>query len=144
MILKEKYNIPLPANGQWMSSWIDNDDGIHGDIMAVVSSYSDQAGQFTIQQVADRTDAQLLTPIAEGQVQAPGQMCYMTAPVTFLHWRVVFTNGATAQNTFEISVAAGTMQLAILLELQKLNFANRESRGSSNARDEALGYPIGR
>ena len=145
MILKAKSVTPLAAGGQWASAWLENDDGNHGDVMAVVTAYSDQSGQFVVQEIGDRTDSQLFIPVEEGQIQAPGQVCFMSVPITHLHWRVVFTNGATAQNTFEISVAAGTMQLAILLELQKLNFTNREFRGSSNPKDEfLLGYPVGR
>ncbi len=145
MILKEKSIIPLAAGAQWASAWFDNDDGNQGDVMAVVGSYSDQGGQFVVQMTVDRTNQQLFVPIEDGQVQAPGQVCYLQVPVSCLHWRVVFTNGAVAQNVFEISVSAGTMQLAVMLELQKLNFTNREFRGSSNPGDEfLLGYPVGR
>ena len=144
MIFKEGSNAALPAGGSWASSWIQNDDGNHGDVLASVVSYSDQRGQYVIQQTADFEQPTLTVPVLEAQVQAPGQVSYLQIPISHTYWRVMFTNGATAQNTFAISVQAGTIYLAILLELQRLNFTNRESRGSSNSKDELLGYPVGR
>src|SRR5277367_4137392 len=144
MIFKEGSNTPLAAFGTWQSSWLANADGNLNDILASVVCYSDQRGQYVIQQTADNEQPVLTVPVVEGQVQTPGQVSFLQVPVSHTFWRVVYSNGATAQNTFAISVQAGTIYLAMLLELQKLNFTNRESRGSSNKADELLGYPVGR
>lgn len=144
MILKEYYNTPLPAGANWESPWIPNDAGdanLHSEVMANVSVLTDQAGQFSIQETDLPNIAFPNYPGASGFSVAPSVLQNAQVPMSHLWWRVSYTNGPTAQGLFDISISAsGGVNLALLLELKKLNYMIRTTVKPS---DDATNLPLG-
>lgn len=143
MIQKELYNTPLAAGAQWISSWLDN--GLStGEVLAVVSAYSDQFGQFYIQETDDPGNPLLFLPGQAATTVGGGIAAVQMFPVRHLFWRVIYDNGANAQTAFEIVVSASVGDnAAILVELQKVNFNLRRLIEPYSAKDSDLNLVTG-
>jgi hypothetical protein len=143
MIQKELYNTALPASGQWISSWFDNGLTL-GEVMAVISVYSDQYGQFWIQETDDVNNPLMYLPGMGITTVRAGGVSVQMFPVRHLFWRVIYDNGVNAQTNFEIVVSASVSDMAaVLVELQRINFQLRRLVDPYTAKDETFNVVTG-
>lgn len=132
---------PLAANAVFTSDWINNSlsgaPGAGAGQFVRVTTYSDVPGRLAIQQCDDTSVVKLLAPVAQIPTSG-GAAAQLEAAVTAQSWRIVYTNGATAQTKFQI-IAASTSDLApaILAELRRINLQLMGMRGprDSSAND---------
>lgn len=143
MILKEQTNVPLAANAQWVTGWFEN-NGSLGEVLAVVSVYTDQYGQFEVCQTDQTTNPAMWLPCGGPTIVIPKTLAVQQVPVTHLYWRVTFGNGITAQTQFDCVVSASaSLDCAVLVELQRVNFNLRRLTDPYKAQDDTLNLVTG-
>lgn len=132
---------PLAANAVFTSDWFSNPlsgaPGAGAGQSVRVTSYSDQPGRIAIQQCDDSGMSNLLAIVSQTGTSG-GVPAQLQVAVSSQSWRVIYTNGATAQTTFQM-LAASTSDLtpAILAELQRINRQLTAMRSSyDNGLDE--------
>lgn len=120
MLLKAQTSVPLAANGQWISGWIDGEAS--GTLASAVYT-SDAPGTMIIQQTDDPNVLQFTTNAAATQAIGGSPNGTLMASITRRFWRVIFYNMAIAQTTFTMTVTgSASVEAALLWELQKMNF----------------------
>lgn len=94
---------PLAANGIFTSAWFDTNSS--GGTWVYALSFSNVASSslgFTIQVSNDTTNTN--TQFTLGTVTAPANnLTVLEIQISTRYWRVVYTNGATLQTTFELT-----------------------------------------
>jgi hypothetical protein len=112
---------PLAANGVYTSSWFDT--SVTGDTFVFARALSNVASAgsgFVIQISDDTSNSGLTQSFATTSVSANAVATVNTAIPT-RYWRVVYTNGATLQTTFELTVVSGSMGTALLGQGTNIN-----------------------
>lgn len=139
MISLARSSTPLAAFGSYTAGWFNNTAGLQAaEGLAIVSAYSDQGGQVQIYQSDDITNANMSLPGAAASL-TPGKAVSLQIPITHLNWRVVVQNGAVPQTALDVAVSvSASLDLAILLELQKLNFMLQKVYEPYDARAEVF------
>lgn len=94
---------PLGIGGVFTGQWHDSESD--GTIFLCVSSFANQAGSFQIQESDDNTNANF-TRVIEQPSQAANTLARATVRITARYYRIVFTNGAAAQASFELTTCA--------------------------------------
>jgi hypothetical protein len=105
---------PLAANGVFTSAWFDT--SVTGDTFVfarALANVTSASSGFVIQISDDTSNAGLTQNLASTSAGANTVATVNTAIPT-RYWRIVYTNGATLQTTFELTVVSGPMGTAVL------------------------------
>lgn len=100
---------PLAANASFTSAWIDTQQT--GESFVTVESQSNVNGAVLQIQETDDTVAGAVRVLTTQNVPSGTQTAYIGAR----YWRVLYTNGATLQTTFELT-ATGSINGPVLLQ----------------------------
>lgn len=96
---------PLGANASWSTGWIDTDDYVS----VITSVFSNVSGSYLLEYSEDNGASQSLQPITI-QYNVPGQVRKGMFDPSARYVRFTYTNGATAQTSFNFSVNLNTSQ----------------------------------
>lgn len=114
------------ASGSGPSGWFDS--AVTGDTFVSAKSLSNVASAasgFVIQMSDDPTNAGLTQSLAFGSTGA-NSIFTLNTVINSRYWRIVYTNGATIQASFELSVVSGPFGVGLLGQGQS------QSAGFSN------------
>ena len=106
MIPIAKTVTPLAAGGVWdIGEWAGSgglNKNTQGEVMAIVSAYSDQPGTLVIYQSDDPANPQMVLPSGDSISIVGGKVGTIQVAITHAFWLAAFTNNpATAQTVFE-------------------------------------------
>lgn len=92
----------LGSNAVFTSAWYDSQ--IDGTLWVAIESYADKsAASCIIQQTNDTGNANLSTSSNNFNTPGANSLFQYGWPITYRYWRIVYTNNATAQTTFELT-----------------------------------------
>ena len=94
---------PLGAGATFTGPWHDSE--LDGTIFICVTSFTDKTGTFQIQESDDNTNSNFTRIIVTPNSPASA-LARCAVRITARYWRVVFTNGASAQGSFELTTCA--------------------------------------
>ncbi len=100
-------NTALVSGGAFTGAWHDSEQD--GTVFVRAWSFSNQAGNaagIVIQQSDDPANSNLTQTPSGGSTIGANSLGSSSAPITARFWRVVYTNGATAQGSFELTSCA--------------------------------------
>jgi hypothetical protein len=91
---------PLAANGVFTGAW--HDSTLDGTMFVMASAFANQQGTIQIQESDDITNANFTHSLFSSTITA-NTLGRVIGLIKCRYWRVVFTNGATIQTSFELT-----------------------------------------
>src|SRR5271157_379325 len=95
---------PLAANGVFTGAW--HDSQLDGTLFVLVSAFTNQSGTYIIQETDDQSNVNLIRSLVGNVVVTASTLNRTVALIKCRYWRIVYTNGATLQTSFELTTTA--------------------------------------
>jgi len=129
----------LAANGVFTGAW--HDSQADGVLFVMVSAFSAQAGTFVIQESDDISNANFTKSLIGSVNVAVSTLARYVVTIKARYWRIVYTNGATLQTSFELSTTASDILNGINSSTDVTNPGNpitfiESPQGVANLADE--------
>jgi len=95
---------PLAANGVFTGAW--HDSQLDGTLFVLVSAFTNQSGTYIIQETDDQSNVNLIRSLVGNVTVTASTLNRTVALIKCRYWRIVYTNGATLQTSFELTTTA--------------------------------------